>query len=79
MTGLKRRIGVALISIASAELVGARIGIGYLIWNSRSTSRWTRAGGLMVAAILGFASFVALAALETRERAFVRWRASPPS
>lgn len=73
MTGLKLGMGVALIIIVSAEFVGARNGIGYLIWNSWNTFQVERMyAGLMVTAILGFASAVGLGALE---RALVPWKA----
>ena len=72
MAGLKLGMGVALIVIVSAEFVGARNGIGYLIWNSWSTFQVDRMyAGLMVTAILGFASAAGLAALE---RALVPWK-----
>ena len=73
MAGLKLGMGVALIVIVSAEFVGARSGIGYLIFNSWNTFQVDRMyAGLMVIAIIGFASAVGLAALE---RAFVPWKA----
>lgn len=72
MAGLKLGMGVALIIIVSAEFVGARNGIGYLIWNSWSTFQVDRMyAGLMVTAILGFVSAVLLSALE---RALVPWK-----
>jgi NitT/TauT family transport system permease protein len=72
LTGLKLGMGVALIIIVSAEFVAARSGIGYLIWNSWNTFQVDRMyAGLMVTAILGFASAVALSALE---RALVPWK-----
>jgi NitT/TauT family transport system permease protein len=72
MAGLKLGMGVALIVIVSAEFVGAKSGIGYFIWNSWSIFQieWMYAG-LMVTAILGFASAVLLAAVE---RALVPWK-----
>ncbi len=74
MAGLKLGMGVALIIIVSAEFVGARNGIGYLIWNSWSTFQVDRMyAGLMVTAILGFVSAVGLSALE---RALVPWKAA---
>jgi NitT/TauT family transport system permease protein len=77
MTGLKLGMGVALIVIVSAEFVGAKSGvggIGWFIWNAWSIFQveWMYAG-LMVTAILGFASAVLLGALE---RALVPWKAS---
>ena len=74
MAGLKLGMGVALIIIVSAEFVGARNGIGYLIWNSWNTFQVDRMyAGLMVIALLGFASALLLAALE---RVLVPWRSA---
>jgi NitT/TauT family transport system permease protein len=72
MAGVKLGMGVALIVIVSAEFVGAKSGIGYFIWNSWSIFQieWMYAG-LMVTAILGFASAVLLGAVE---RALVPWK-----
>jgi NitT/TauT family transport system permease protein len=72
MAGVKLGMGVALIVIVSAEFVGAKSGIGYFIWNSWSIFQieWMYAG-LMVTAILGFASAVLLGAIE---RALVPWK-----
>ncbi|HEV8469404.1 MAG TPA: ABC transporter permease [Candidatus Limnocylindria bacterium] len=73
MAGLKLGMGVALIVIVSAEFVAAQSGIGYLIYNSWNTFQVPRMyAGLMVIAIIGFASAVGLAALE---RALVPWKA----
>jgi ABC-type nitrate/sulfonate/bicarbonate transport system permease component len=72
MAGLKLGMGVALIVIVSAEFVGAKSGIGWFIWNAWSIFQveWMYAG-LMVTAILGFASALLLGALE---RALVPWK-----
>src|SRR5437660_12825739 len=37
MTGFKLGIGIGLVLIAVAEMVGARSGLGYLIWSAWST------------------------------------------
>jgi NitT/TauT family transport system permease protein len=72
MAGLKLGMGVALIVIVSAEFVGARSGIGYLIFNSWNTFQVDKMyAGLMAIAIIGFLSAVGLAALE---RALVPWK-----
>jgi NitT/TauT family transport system permease protein len=72
MAGLKLGMGVALIVIVSAEFIGARNGIGYLVWNSWNTFQVDRMyAALMVIALLGFASALGLAALE---RFLVPWR-----
>jgi ABC-type spermidine/putrescine transport system permease subunit II len=39
LTGLKLGMGIALLVIVSAEFVGAKSGIGYLIWTSWRSSR----------------------------------------
>lgn len=72
MAGLKLGMGVALIVIVAAEFVGAKSGIGYFIWNSWSIFQveWMYAG-LMVTAVLGFASAVLLGAVE---RALIPWK-----
>jgi NitT/TauT family transport system permease protein len=72
MAGLKLGMGVALIVIVAAEFVGAKSGIGFFIWNSWSIFQveWMYAG-LMVTAILGFASAVLLGAVE---RALIPWK-----
>jgi NitT/TauT family transport system permease protein len=73
MAGLKLGMGIALIVIVAAEFVGARSGIGYLIFNSWNTFQVERMyAGIMVTALLGLASAFALAALE---RLVVPWKA----
>ena len=42
MTGVKLGAGLALILIAVAEMVGAKSGIGYMIWSAWETSRSPR-------------------------------------
>ena len=37
MTGFKLGIGIGLVLIAVAEMVGAKSGLGYLIWSAWST------------------------------------------
>jgi ABC-type nitrate/sulfonate/bicarbonate transport system permease component len=74
MTGLKLGMGVALIVIVAAEFVGARSGIGYLIFNSWNTFQVERMyAGIMVTAILGLLSAFALGALE---RLLVPWKSA---
>jgi ABC-type nitrate/sulfonate/bicarbonate transport system permease component len=72
VTGLKLGMGVALLVIVSAEFVGAKSGIGYLIWTSWQIFQVEKMYvGLMVIAVVGFASAIALNWLE---RAIVPWK-----
>jgi NitT/TauT family transport system permease protein len=74
MAGLRLGMGVALIVIVAAEFVGARNGIGYLIFNSYNTFQIDRMyAGIMVTALLGLASAILLAALE---RLLVPWKSA---
>jgi NitT/TauT family transport system permease protein len=72
LTGLKLGMGVALLVLVSAELVGAKSGIGFMLWQSyqvfqiEKTYVW-----LLVSAILGFVSAVSLSVLE---RVLVPWK-----
>ncbi|MEW6122312.1 MAG: ABC transporter permease [Pseudomonadota bacterium] len=73
MTGIKLGAGMGLVLIAIAEMVGAKSGLGFMIWNA-----WelfdvaTMYVGLFVIAIIGFVMNTALDALE---RAVVPWKA----
>jgi ABC-type nitrate/sulfonate/bicarbonate transport system permease component len=61
MTGVKLGVGLGLILIAIAEMVGAQNGIGYMIWNAwQLMTVDTMYVGLIVIAILGFALNLAL-------------------
>jgi ABC-type nitrate/sulfonate/bicarbonate transport system permease component len=72
ITGLRLGMGVALLVIVSAEFVGAKSGIGYLIWNSWQSLRVEQMYvGLLVTALLGFGSAVLLSALE---RVLIPWQ-----
>lgn len=72
MTGIKLGAGMGLVLIAIAEMVGAKQGLGYMIWNA-----WelfdveTMYVGLFVIAIIGF---VMNAGFDAVERAVVPWR-----
>jgi NitT/TauT family transport system permease protein len=71
LTGLKLGMGVALLVIVSAEFVGARSGIGYLIWTSWQVFEVEKMYvGLAVSAILGFLTAISLNYLE---RSLVPW------
>jgi NitT/TauT family transport system permease protein len=72
MTGLKLGAGLALILIAVAEMVGAKSGIGYMIWSAWETFSVAKMYvGLFVIALIGFAvSFL----LREVERWVIRWK-----
>jgi NitT/TauT family transport system permease protein len=72
MAGIKLGVGMGLILIAIAEMIGAKTGIGYMIWNAwQILTVDTMYVGLLVIALLGFAFSVALDAMEKR---LVPWR-----
>jgi len=73
MTGVKLGAGLALILIAIAEMVGAKSGIGYMIWSAWETFAVAKMYvGLFVIALIGFAiSFL----LNEVERWIIRWKA----
>jgi NitT/TauT family transport system permease protein len=65
MTGVKLGVGMGLVLIAIAEMVGAKSGLGYLIWNAWETfSVEQMYVGLFVIAIIGFVLTVALNEIE---------------
>ena len=72
MTGVKLGAGLALILIAVAEMVGAKSGIGYMIWSAWETFSVAKMYvGLFVIALIGFAvSFL----LREVERWVIRWK-----
>lgn len=72
MTGVKLGAGMGLVLIAIAEMVGAKSGLGYMIWNAWELfDVQTMYVGLFVIAIIGFAMNAGFDALE---RAIVPWR-----
>jgi ABC-type nitrate/sulfonate/bicarbonate transport system permease component len=72
VTGLKLGMGVALLVIVSAEFVGAKSGIGYLIWTSWQILQVEKMYvGLLVIALIGFAIAQLLNWLE---RVLVPWK-----
>jgi ABC-type nitrate/sulfonate/bicarbonate transport system permease component len=73
MTGLRLGIGMGLVLIAIAEMVGAKSGLGYMIWNAWETFAVEQMYvGLFVIAIIGF---VLTAILNAVERILIPWRA----
>jgi NitT/TauT family transport system permease protein len=73
MTGFKLGIGIGLVLIAVAEMVGAKSGLGYLIWSAWETFAVAKMYvGLFVIALIGFGvSFL----LREVERWVIRWKA----
>jgi NitT/TauT family transport system permease protein len=73
MTGVKLGAGLALILIAIAEMVGAKSGIGYMIWSAWETFAVAKMYvGLFVIALIGFAISLLLNEVERR---VIRWKA----
>jgi NitT/TauT family transport system permease protein len=67
MTGVKLGAGLGLILIAIAEMVGAKSGIGYMIWNAWETFEVEKMYvGLFVIALIGFALTLLLNEVERR-------------
>jgi ABC-type nitrate/sulfonate/bicarbonate transport system permease component len=72
MSGVKLGIGMGLILIAIAEMIGAREGIGYMIWNAwQILAVDTMYVGLLVIALLGF---IFSLFLDFVERLLIPWR-----
>jgi ABC-type nitrate/sulfonate/bicarbonate transport system permease component len=72
MTGVKLGLGMGLILIAIAEMIGAKSGLGYMIWNAwELLSVETMYVGLLVIAVLGFVFTLFLNELE---RWVVPWK-----
>jgi NitT/TauT family transport system permease protein len=71
-TGLKLGLGAGLILIVIAEMVGARNGLGYLIWESWQAFAVARLYvGLAVIGLLGYLSTILMDELEKR---LVPWK-----
>jgi NitT/TauT family transport system permease protein len=65
MTGVKLGVGMGLVLIAVAEMVGAKSGLGFLIWNAWETFSVEKMYvGLFVIAIIGFALTLILNEIE---------------
>jgi ABC-type nitrate/sulfonate/bicarbonate transport system permease component len=72
MTGIKLGVGMGLILIAVAEMIGAKSGLGFMIWNAwEILSVETMYVGLIMVALIGFL-FTLL--LNEVERWVVPWR-----
>src|SRR6266545_2189211 len=73
MTGIKLGAGLALILIAVAEMVGAKSGIGYMIWSAWETFAVAKMYvGLFTIALIGFGVSITLREIE---RWIIRWKA----
>jgi len=69
--GLRLGLGIGLVLIVIAEIVGARSGIGYMIWQAWTIFQVERMYvGLVVIAILGW---LAALILDAVERALIPW------
>ncbi len=72
MTGVKLGVGLGLILIAIAEMVGAKSGLGFMIWNAWEILEVEKMYvGLIVIALLGFVFSLALTEFE---RWLVPWK-----
>jgi ABC-type nitrate/sulfonate/bicarbonate transport system permease component len=72
MAGIKLGVGMGLILIAIAEMIGAKSGLGYMIWNAWEVlSVETMYVGLLMIALLGFLFTFALNELE---RWIIPWK-----
>lgn len=73
MSGVKLGVGMGLILIAIAEMIGAKSGLGFMIWNAwEILSVETMYVGLIVIALLGFLFSLSLNELE---RFVLPWKA----
>ena len=71
-TGLKLGMGIALLLIVAAEMIGAKSGIGYMIWTGYETFFLEKMFvGLTLMAVLGYLFTVGLDELE---RKIVPWK-----
>lgn len=65
LSGVKLGVGMGLILIAIAEMIGAKSGLGYMIWNAwEILSVETMYVGLLVIAVIGFVFSLLLNELE---------------
>jgi NitT/TauT family transport system permease protein len=74
MSGIKLGIGLGLMLIAIAEMIGSKSGLGYMIWNAwELLSVEQMYVGLLVIAALGYLISVLLTELE---RKLIPWKSS---
>src|SRR5262249_21311964 len=73
LTGFKLGIGIGLVLIAIAEMIGAKSGLGYLIWSAWETLPVEQMYvGLFMIAFIGF---VLTLILNELERVIMPWKA----
>lgn len=73
MSGVKLGVGMGLILIAIAEMIGAKSGLGYMIWNAwEILAVETMYVGLIMIALIGYLFSLALNELE---RWIIPWKA----
>jgi ABC-type nitrate/sulfonate/bicarbonate transport system permease component len=73
MTGVRLGIGMGIVLIAVAEMIGAKSGLGYMIWSAWETFAVEQMYvGLFVIAIIGF---ILTVALNEVEKILIPWRA----
>ena len=74
MSGIKLGLGLGLMLIAIAEMIGAKSGLGYMIWNAwEILSVETMYVGLIVIALLGVIFSIVLTEVESK---LVPWKKS---
>src|SRR5262249_41166188 len=74
MSGIKLGLGLGLMLIAIAEMIGSKSGLGYMIWNAwELLSVEQMYVGLLVIAALGYIISVVLTELE---RKLIPWKSS---
>ena len=72
MTGIRLGVGLGLVLIAVAEMIGAKSGLGYMIWSAWETFAVEQMYvGLFVIAIIGSVLTIALNEIE---KILVPWR-----
>jgi ABC-type nitrate/sulfonate/bicarbonate transport system permease component len=72
MAGFKLGIGIGLVLIAVAEMIGAKSGLGYMIWSAWETFAVEQMYvGLFMIALIGF---VLTLALNELERIIIPWK-----
>ena len=73
MSGVKLGVGMGLILIAIAEMVGAKSGLGYMIWNAwEILAVEAMYVGLIMIAVIGYVFSLLLNELE---RWIIPWKA----
>lgn len=73
MTGFKLGVGIGLVLIAVAEMIGAKSGLGYMIWSAWETFAVEQMYvGLFMIALIGF---VITLTLNELERVIIPWKA----